>query len=177
MIVDVIVLVIIGYSLVNGIRQGLILSFASFFGIIMAAILSNMFMEDIYVEFVQFFKIESFPLDITENYYIYVIAYVFLLLSIYLAIYLFALGLKILFKGIMLGWLDRFLGAIFGFVKGVVLSSLFLAIIVFIGRFSSNVQVLVDKSEAINIVPDFSSFVFKVLPEDMRTAILDYKGE
>lgn len=171
MILDIILGVIILWCGFSGIRSGLIMSLVSFVGLLAAFWLASLHLENIYSSFVNFVKVDYFPKDINENYYIYVISYVVGVIFFYIMIYVIGLLIKSIFGKLMLGWVDRTLGGLFGLIKGYLISFVILSILIFLSKFSSEVRRMLSSSRSIELFEGTYSFLQVILPEDVFNII------
>lgn len=174
MFLDSAVFVIMIVSVFYGIKTGFIVGATSFFGLIFSACIANQYLDVIYLYLIGFLKIDYFPVTVNDNYNIYIFSYVLLMVSVYMLTYLCALFLRKIFGALMLGWLDVLLGAIFGFVKGILFSILFLSIMIFLSKFSGYIGEMIYSSQIIAKLPNLSGMVLDMLPFEVRDYILFY---
>jgi len=118
--VDIVIIIYLILSVISGLAQGLIRSVLSIIGLIVGIILASHFYK-------QLGDILSF---ISNKNAADIVAFVIILLVVMGIAALIALILRSIIKGIMLGWIDRLGGAVFGLILGALSVSAFLAIIV-----------------------------------------------
>ncbi len=121
-VLDYIIVVSMIYLIIKGILRGFIGEVASLTGIILGIWLGNVFQPrvteilEVHIPFTEFIPLISFAV---------IFATIFILFNF--------LGwlLKLLFKKIFLGWLDRSLGAFLAIIKGVIVIYLVFVILTF----------------------------------------------
>jgi membrane protein required for colicin V production len=116
-ILDIIFLVILGFCLVRGIFRGIIKELTSIVGVFVGFFVAYNFYSVVAVVISRFFTNEAY-LNIASFFLAFTI--------LFLAVGLVGVILKHLFKAVALGWIDRLLGATFGFVKAVLIVSVLL---------------------------------------------------
>ena len=174
MILDILVASILVWSMFSGLISGLIMSVTSFVGLIASALITARYLDDFYKMVVSFIKINKFPNDLSRNYYLYISSYIIMMLSIYIVIYGFARILKAIFGKLMLDWVDRIFGAIFGIVKGLIISIFVLSLVVFASKYVDSIKSLANNSKAIEMLPEVSNVILGFLPEEIRESIERY---
>lgn len=117
---DVVIVIYLIISVISGLAQGLIKSLFSIVGLIVGIVLAANF----YKQLGNVLTFISNP-DIAN-----VIAFIIILLATMAVAALIAFVLRSVIKSIMLGWVDRLGGAIFGFLLGALSVSALLAVIV-----------------------------------------------
>ena len=118
--VDIVIIIYLVLSIISGLMQGLIRTVLSIIGLIVGIILASHF-------YIQFGDILTF---ISDKNTAEIVAFAIILLAVTGIAALIALILRSIIKGIMLGWIDRLGGAVFGLILGALSASAFLAIIV-----------------------------------------------
>ena len=118
--VDVVIIIYLGLSIFFGFAQGLIRTLFSIIGTIVGILLASHFYK-------QLGDILTF---ISNRNVADIIAFIIILLAVMGIAALIALVLRSLIKAIMLGWIDRIGGAVFGLILGALSVSALLAIIV-----------------------------------------------
>ncbi|MDD5289136.1 MAG: CvpA family protein [Dehalococcoidales bacterium] len=117
---DVVIIIYLLISVVLGLTQGLIRSLLSIIGLIVGIVLAANF----YKQLAEVLTFISNP-DIAG-----IAAFVIILLVVMGIAALIAVVLRSIIKAIMLGWVDRLGGAVFGLVLGALSVSALLAVIV-----------------------------------------------
>ncbi len=117
---DIVIIIYLIISVLGGIAQGLIRSLLSVIGLIVGIILASNFYQ-------QFGGVLTFihNTDIAN-----IAAFVIILLAVMAIAALIAFLLRSFIKAIMLGWVDRLGGGVFGLIMGALSVSALLAIIV-----------------------------------------------
>lgn len=116
-ILDILILVILGFCLVRGIFRGIIKELTSIVGVFVGFFVAYNFYPVVAVLISRFFANEA---------YLNIVSFLLAFTVLFLAVGLVGVILKHLFKAVALGWLDRALGATFGFVKAVLIVSVLL---------------------------------------------------
>jgi membrane protein required for colicin V production len=116
-ILDIFILVILGFCLVRGIFRGIIKELTSIVGVFIGFFMAYNFYPDVALVISRFF---------TNKAYLNIVSFFLIFAVLFLAVGLVGVILKHLFKAVALGWLDRAAGAIFGFVKAVLIVSVLL---------------------------------------------------
>jgi len=116
-ILDICILVILGFCLVRGIFRGIIKELTSIVGVFVGFFVAYNFYPVVAVLISRFF---------TNKAYLNIVSFCLTFTVLFLAVGLVGVILKHLFKAVALGWLDRALGATFGFVKAVLIVSVLL---------------------------------------------------
>jgi membrane protein required for colicin V production len=116
---DIVIIIYLIISAITGLAQGLIRAVLSVVGLIVGIILASNFYQ-------QFGNVLSF---IHNEDVANIIAFVIILLAVMAIAALIAFLLRTMIKAVMLGWIDRLGGAVFGLVLGVFSVSALLAIV------------------------------------------------
>lgn len=125
---DIILIIPIAYGLVLGLRKGLIKEVAGLFSVIIGIYLSRYLslpISDLLIEHIGLESNVSIPLS-----------YALVFIVITLGIAVLAHMLSKIIGTIRLGWLNRFLGAIFGMLKVLLLLSVILNFVAIINKFA-----------------------------------------
>jgi membrane protein required for colicin V production len=117
---DVVIIIYLIISVISGIAQGLIRSVLSIVGLIVGIVLAANFYK-------QFGNVLIF---IHNTQVADVVAFIIILLAVMAIAALIAFVLRSIIKAIMLGWIDRLGGAVFGLILGGLSVSALLAVIV-----------------------------------------------
>jgi membrane protein required for colicin V production len=116
-ILDIVILVILGFCLVRGIFRGIIKEVTSIAGVFVGFFVAYNFYPFVAVLISRFFTNEAL-LNIASFFLAFTI--------LFLLVGLVGVILKHLFKAVALGWVDRLLGATLGFIKAVLIVSVLL---------------------------------------------------
>ena len=116
-ILDIFILVILGFCLVRGIFRGIIKELTSIVGVFVGFFVAYNFYPVVAVLISRFFANKA---------YLNIVSFFLAFTVLFLAVGLVGVILKHLFKAVALGWLDRVLGAAFGFIKAVLIVSVLL---------------------------------------------------
>jgi membrane protein required for colicin V production len=118
--IDIVIIIYLIISVVSGIAQGLIRSILSIVGLIVGIVLAANFYK-------QFGDVLSF---IHNSQVADIVAFIVILLAVMAIAALIAFVLRSLIKAVMLGWIDRLGGAVFGLLLGALSVSALLAVVV-----------------------------------------------
>ncbi|GAB1418972.1 hypothetical protein MASR2M12_17370 [Bacteroidales bacterium] len=122
--VDIILVILLALSVISGFRNGLIKELASLAGLILG-IYAAIHFSDVTADFIgEFFKV--------TGKYQYFIAFVITLVMVVIVIAAIAKIVDHFLKALMLTFLNRLAGAIFGFIKGMLGISLFIMLLGFL---------------------------------------------
>ena len=155
-LLDVVILVIVGFCLVRGIFRGIIQEATSIAGV-----------------FVGFYGAYTFyplvarlmPGVFADKAYLHIVSFLIAFTVLFVAIGLIGILLKLLLKAISLGWTDRVLGAVFGLVKAVLIASVLL---VPLTTFLPKKSPLLKESVLTPYVSRISQAIVLVVPKEMK---------
>jgi len=134
MIIDVIIILVILGSVITGIIRGFIKELSTLAGLILG----------IYIAAHNYPVLQKYVLSVLHNATVSkIISFLIIFFIVFFLIMLLGLLLQKVIKLIMLGWLDKILGGVFGIVKGVLFVWLLL---VFIIAFFPTTQNYINKS-------------------------------
>ena len=108
-LIDLIIIALLGYGLINGYKKGLIIELSSFFGIFISFFIS-INLDDIVSK--QIAELININYDILN-----IIVFILIFLLAYLSIIFIAKGFTKLIKFVYLGLLNSLLGSLFGGLK------------------------------------------------------------
>jgi len=117
---DIIIIIALIIPIFTGLMQGLIKSALSLAGIIVGVLLASNFYEN----FAGVFTFIDNP-DVAN-----IVAFIIILALVFIIFQVIAFFLRATIKALLLGWVDRVGGAVFGFVMGAILISAMLATVV-----------------------------------------------
>jgi membrane protein required for colicin V production len=123
---DIIVIVIVGYSLIRGVFRGLVKEVSSIVGVL----------GGFFAAYSLYGTVAGYLSGVIANAsYRSILAFLVIFCAVVFLVNLLALVLKYLLKIVFLGWFDRLCGMGFGFLKGVlIVSVLFLALTTFLPK-------------------------------------------
>lgn len=184
MTLDIIVAIILFFNIIWGIKKGLILSITSFFGLIFSAILSLNYLDEFYIKLISLTDtqytnsatpyIKSFYNSMHENQFVYIVAYIILLIFFYFLIYILGIVLKTFFRLILLEWLDKLGGALFGFIKGSLISVILLSLISFSAQYNKVLKTTLNESYSFKYMPQVSKTFWSFVPFNTQSKIREY---
>ncbi len=149
---DIGILVIIGLSAFNGLKQGLIKAVLSFAGLIIGVTLASRF----------YGTVAALLAFLSQGTIANVAAFVLILAVIFIAASILAALLTKVASAILLGWLNRLGGALFGFLMGAISVGAILAIwLKFLGQ-----NDIITRSLLAGILLDKMPLVLNLLPSE-----------
>ena len=117
---DIIIIIALVVPIFTGLMQGLIKAALSLAGIIVGVVLASNFYENL-ASILTFISNE----DIAN-----IVAFIIILALVFIIANVIAFFLRATIKALLLGWVDRVGGAVFGFIMGAIFISAILATIV-----------------------------------------------
>ncbi len=126
---DIIIIVILGYSLVRGIFRGLVKEVSSIVGVL----------GGFYASFTYYPKLAKLLSGlIRETAYLNILSFLIIFCSVLIAVGILGIIIKYLMNIAFLGWVDRIGGVSFGFIKGILIASvLFITLTAFLPKGSA----------------------------------------
>lgn len=118
--IDIIIIVALIIPIFTGLMQGLIKAALSLAGIIVGVVLASNFYEN-FAGVLGFISNE----DVAN-----IVAFIIILALVFIIANVIAFFLRATIKALLLGWVDRVGGAVFGFIMGAILISALLATVV-----------------------------------------------
>ncbi len=152
-LVDIILLVLLAIAAFLGLRIGIIKAALSLAGLIVGVILAGRY----YLTLAQ--HLDFIPGDGVAE----VIAFIIILLAVVIVAMVLALLLKWATSAIMLGWVDRIGGAIFGLLWGAILCGALLAMWL---KYVDATEAIVE-SKVAAILLDYFPLVLSLLPQEL----------
>ena len=157
-LLDIVIIVILGYCLIRGIFRGLIKELSSIVGVFAA----------FYAAY-SYYPLIAHLLSrwITDSGYLNILSFFILFCLIFVAVSMLGVVIKYLLDIAFLGCVDRICGGAFGTVKGIlIISVLVMALTAFLQRGTP----LLKKSMLAPHVLVISESMAKVVPKDMKNA-------
>jgi membrane protein required for colicin V production len=126
---DIIIIVILGYSLVRGIFRGLVKEVSSIVGVL----------GGFYASFTYYPKLAKLLSGlIRETAYLNILSFLIIFCSVLIVVGILGIIIKYLLNIAFLGWVDRIGGIGFGFIKGILIASvLFITLTAFLPKGSA----------------------------------------
>jgi len=126
---DIIIIVILGYSLVRGIFRGLVKEVSSIVGVL----------GGFYASFTYYTKLAKLLSGlIRETAYLNILSFLIIFCSVLIIVGILGIIIKYLLNIAFLGWVDRIGGVGFGFIKGILIASvLFITLTAFLPKGSA----------------------------------------
>jgi len=160
---DILILVILLFGVLSGIKNGIFVEIISVFGFAV-----NVLVAKIYTPVVLRFLKRS---DATfENNYL--ITYIVTFVTVYLVVSMILLFVKKAFKGLKSGFFNRLMGGITGFFKGLIVALVILLIYTFGTKLAPGLEKYSEGSVSIEvfyeILPTFENYVPSILVDDFN---------
>jgi membrane protein required for colicin V production len=156
-ILDIVILVILGFCLVRGIFRGIIKELTSIVGVFVGFFVAYNFYPLVARLISRLFTMNQAYLNIVSFFLAFTI--------LFLAVGLVGVILKHVFKVVALGWADRLLGATFGLVKAVLIVSVLLVpLTAFLPQKSS----IIKDSLLAPYATTISQVMVTVVPQEMK---------
>lgn len=152
--IDIIIAIILVFGMIQGLRHGLVKELASFIAVIIGIYVARYFSEPVARQLVEWTE-WSQQICLT-------LAYALLFTGVALAIHTLSYVISKLLSAIMLGWINRLLGAIFSVVKWVLIISVILNILSFVDNlFPIKKQPTVQESK---LYAPLESVIWRIMP-------------
>ena len=162
---DIIIIVILGYSLVRGIFRGLVKEVSSIVGVL----------GGFYASFTYYPKLAKLLSGlIRETAYLNILSFLIIFCSVLIVVGILGIIIKYLLNIAFLGWVDRIGGVGFGFIKGILIASvLFISLTAFLPKGS----VFLKNSMLAPRVSWVSEKMAKVVSKQMKQEFIAKLGE
>ena len=151
---DIVIIIYLIISVITGIAQGLIKSILSLIGIIVGLILASNYYK-------QFADVLAF---ISNKDIAQIVAFILILGAVIAIAAMIAVAMKTVINAIMLGWIDKIGGGIFGLIMGVLTVSGILAVIVKL----TGTNIITDSALAGFLLDKFP-IILGFLPSEFKT--------
>jgi membrane protein required for colicin V production len=162
---DILIVVIIGYSLVRGLFRGLVKELSSLIGV-----LSGFYAAYTYYGILA----KLFSGLIQDESYLNLLSFLIIFCSVLIAVSVLGMIVKYLLNISFLGWVDRIFGVVFGLAKGVlIVSVLFISLTAFLPKGSAFIK----NSVLAPHVSMVSEKMAKVVSQDMKQDFMSKLGE
>ncbi len=162
---DIIFIAILSITLIRGLLRGIVKELIGIGGIIGAFLIASNFYNHIikYIEQI-----------ISDEKIAAIIAFASLFIVTLLLIYFLGAIIREFLKSLSLGWLDRIGGAAFGFLKGILISSLIIFMLTLMLSPSSS---LISKSRLSPYITMVTEKIIYLIPKDMKQEFWDKTKE
>jgi membrane protein required for colicin V production len=162
---DIIIIVILGYSLVRGIFRGLVKEVSSIIGVL----------GGFYAAFTYYTILTKFLSGlIKETAYLNILSFLIIFCSVLIIVGILGVFIKYLLNIAFLGWVDRIGGVGFGLVKGILIASiLFITLTAFLPKGSAFLK----NSMLAPHVSWVSEKMAKVISKEMKQDFMAKLGE
>ncbi len=155
-LLDYVLLVILGYCLVRGVFRGLIKELSAIVGVL----------GGFYAGYSYYPRVGHYLSHWVANPgYLNIISFFIIFLSVFLVVSFVGVILKYLMNIAFLGWTDRISGAVFGALKGVLIT---LVLILVLTTFLPRNAAIIKNSWGAHRLMQFSAYLIKVTPNEMK---------
>jgi membrane protein required for colicin V production len=166
---DIIIVVILSYCVIRGVFRGLIKELSSIIGVF----------GGFYAAYTYYMVVAEFLSEwISNPEYLNILSFMLIFCSVFLVISILGVIINYLLKLAFLGWFDRFCGAVFGAMKGMLIVSV---ILISLTTFLPKGTPVIKDSLLSPHVTLISEKMIKVVPKDMKdvftTKITELKKE
>ncbi len=165
--VDIVVLIIVGILFIRGLIKGLVIEVFSLVGMVFAYIIALREMSTLSHVFLSYVKMPEFIVS--------TVSFSLIFMVVFFVFRLIAGAVSRLFRGTLVGWVDRFGGGMLGMVKGLLIASLQLLFmhIIPLPKDIHTVQVNSKLDKTVRpIAPAVFNFLIKAFPQSK-----DFYGE
>jgi len=157
-ILDGVFILILGYTLIRGLSRGLVMECASIAGLVTGFLIANSYYP----------LLSEFLFKITQFRFINIVSYALIFLAVLVGCILVGSIFRKILQVVMLLWLDRIGGGLFGFGKGFIFCVVILMLLIYFVPSTS----LVKESKIVPYMYELSRSFTHLVPEDMKESIL-----
>jgi membrane protein required for colicin V production len=155
-LLDFLLIVILGYCLVRGIFRGLIKELSSIVGVFGGFYAAYTYYPEVAKHLARW---------VTNPGYQSIISFLIIFSLVFLAVGFAGVVIKYLMNIVFLGWTDRICGAIFGTVKGLLITTVVLLVL---ATFLPKNAAIIKNSWVAHHMLRFSAYLVKVTPKEMK---------
>lgn len=155
-LLDYLLIAILGYCLVRGIFRGLVKELSSIVGVFGGFYAA-------YTYYPQISRLVGHWIDNAG--YRNIVSFLILFLSIYLVVSIAGVMIKHLLNIVFLGWVDRIGGALFGSIKGVMITTV---VILMLTTFLPKNAAILSQSVVSRHMMTVSATMVKMVPQEMK---------
>jgi membrane protein required for colicin V production len=164
---DILILVILGYSLVRGLFRGLVKEISSIIGVF----------GGFYAAYTYYGVLAKFLAGIIHDVsYLNILSFLIIFCCVLIIVSVLGIIIKYLLNIAFLGWVDRIGGLVFGFIKAVlIVSVLFISLTAFLPRGSSFIKNSVLSPHVSWVSEEMAKVVSKQMKQDFMTKLGELK--
>ena len=153
---DIVIIIILGYSLVRGLFRGLVKEVSSIIGVL----------GGFYAAYTYYLLVAKLLTGVISNgAYLNILSFLIIFCAVLISVNVIGIIIKYLLNIAFLGWVDRICGIVFGFVKGIlIISVLFITLTTFLPKGAP----LIKQSLLAPHVSWISEKMTKVVSEEMK---------
>ena len=155
-LLDLVLAAIVGYCLVRGVFRGLIKELSSIIGVAGGFYAAYTYYPLLAKQLVHW---------ITNPGYRHIISFLIIFTVVCVVVSILGVVIKYLMNIAFLGWTDRFSGALFGTIKGVLITAV---VILVLTTFLPKKATIIEKSWIAQNTMRISAFLVKVTPREMK---------
>jgi membrane protein required for colicin V production len=160
-ILDIIILILLVIFTIQGFRKGLVAELSSLVALVLGVYIAFYF-SDVTADFLR----EFFGID---NKYLKLIAFVLTLVLVIVAVAAIGKVIEKIISALMLGFFNRLTGAVFGVIKGMLVLSLIIMLLNYLGLDESLIsKERQQKSRLYEEVESFAPFIFRRFDVDEK---------
>jgi membrane protein required for colicin V production len=168
-LLDIIIICTLVFLIIKGLLRGFLREIASLAGVILGILLANLYQPQV---------TEKLRLVLHSTPLLPLISFALVFGGVLVGCNLLGWLLKLAFKKVFLGWLDRLLGLCFALIKGVVIT--YLAIVILTFTLPSSTPLIAKSKLAPWITVSYQTMVGLIAPEhyqNLRKKFLEKKSE
>ena len=155
-LLDIILALILGYCLVRGIFRGLIKELSSIVGVL----------GGFYAAYTYYPQLAKYLARwVTDPGYLSIISFMLIFTVVFLVVGVAGVVIKYLMNIAFLGWTDRICGALFGSLKGLLITTVLLVVLT---TFLPGNAAILKQSWVARHMMQFSAYLVKVTPKEMK---------
>ena len=167
---DIAIIVFLSIGLIRGFFRGIISEIASILGIVAGFWAAHRYYEGLAFQIAEWLS-DKESIWVQNPAYVKILAFLVIFFAIVLLISFIGWGIKYIAKMTRLSWLDRFIGGLFGLVKGALISTVIIMILtLFLPKGESPI---LKESLLAPYVSVVTEQAIKAVPEDWRTEFMD----
>ena len=156
-LLDYIIIIVMIYLIIKGVLRGLIREVASLLGIILGIWLANLFQPHMSAFLKSYLPFDS---------YMPLLSFAVIFMAVLILCNLIGWALKLLFKKLFLGWVDKTLGIWFAIVKGIIIIYLVIVILTFF--IPAQTPLIADSKLAPWIIKSYQTMVGLISPDHYK---------
>lgn len=166
MYLDIVILVVLIFAILDGLKNGLFVEFLSVFGLLINFMAAKHF-TPILIEFLNLKTTET-------NYFV---TYIVMFWAVYIGIGIILHFIRNIMDSLTKGFILRFLGGVIGAVKGAILALIVIFIFNFAGDMFPNIRKYGENSRAAETFLKTAPFIEKYIPKVFKDKLDEIKND